>query len=65
MSGSRVMGSMYSWGPPSGTGVKRTPTRSFSLSFFPVAGQWVAMSGLSSTARASGVLLGTQKARIS
>ena len=50
---------------PSGTRVSRTGVRSFSRSFFPDAGQKVSMSGRPSSAFASGVLLGSQNARIS
>ena len=49
-----VIGSMWRPLEPSGTGVKRTGTRSLSLSFLPLAGQTVSKSGLSSFVLVSG-----------
>ena len=62
---SLVTGSMANPSSPSGTLVKLTVIKSFSLSLLPVAGQMVSMEGLASAALASGVLEGSQKAFIS
>ena len=62
---SLVTGSMANPSSPSGTLAKLTVIKSFSLSFFPLAGQMASKEGLSRAALASGVLDGSQKAFIS
>jgi hypothetical protein len=63
--GSLVIGSMYSWGPPSGTRVSLMGVRSFIFSFFPLAGHSVSIVGLSTRILGSGVRPGIQNARTS